>query len=334
MPVDYLLKRSGQLLLIIFLAVTINFAVPRMIPGDPIEAALSTQLAIAGAEGADIQAVVESYRARFGLDQPITTQYVNYWEDIVRGDLGVSLVSFPDPVVSKIAGALPWTLGLLTTSTLIAFVVGSLLGAVLAWPKAPRGLKAVVPPLMLIASVPFFLLAIVLIFLFAVVWNLFPAAGGFSSTAVLRMDMATTLDILHHAFLPAVAIVLGGVGFWALGMRGMMVSVLNEDYITFAEAKGLSPKRIFFWYGIRNALLPQMTAIGLALGFVLSGSVLVEAIFAYPGLGHQLFLAIVGKDFFVIQGIVLLLIISLGVALFVVDLIYPFVDPRVRYQRK
>ena len=334
MPLDYLLKRFGQLLLIIVLAVTINFAVPRMIPGDPIEAALSTQLAMAGAEGVDIQAVVESYRERFGLDAPIMTQYFNYWEDIFRGDLGVSLVSFPDPVLSKIMGALPWTLGLLTTSTIIAFIVGSLLGAILAWPKAPRGLKALVPPLMLIASIPFFLLAIVLIFLFAVVWNIFPAAGGFDSVAVLRMDLTTALDILHHAFLPAVSIVLGGVGFWALGMRGMMVTVLNEDYITFAEAKGLPPKRIFFWYGMRNALLPQMTAIGLALGFVLSGSVLVEAIFAYPGLGHQLFLAIVGKDFFVIQGIVLLLIVALGLALFLVDLIYPFVDPRVRYQRK
>lgn len=333
MPLDYLLKRFGQLLLILFIAVTLNFAIPRMIPGDPIEAALSTQLAMSGADGTDIQALADSYRAKFGLDQPVWRQYTNYWQDIARGDLGVSLVSFPDPVTDKIANALPWTLGLLSVATLIAFVMGSLLGAILAWPRAPKGLKAVVPPLMLLASIPFFLLAIVLIFVFAVVWNVFPPAGGFSSIAVLGWDWATVKDLVHHAFLPGVSIVLGGVGFWALGMRGMMVSVLNEDYITFADAKGLKPSRIFFWYGMRNAFLPQMTAIGLALGFVLSGSVLVEAIFAYPGLGNLLFLAIVGKDFFVIQGVVLLLIVSLGIALFLVDLVYPLVDPRIRYQR-
>lgn len=333
MSLGYLVRRTSQLVLIVFVAVTINFLIPRLIPGDPIESALSTKIAISGNVSVDVQQVAAAYRAKFGLDRPLWQQYLNYWADLFRLDLGVSLVDFPDPVSNKIRGALPWTLGLLLTSILIAFSLGSLLGALLAWPRAPRALQALVPPLMLLSSVPFFLLALILLSIFAVELRVLPPGGGFDPTLIPRFDLATALDILYHAILPALALVLGGVGFWALGMRAMMVSVLGEDYITFAEAKGLPPSRIFFWYGMRNALLPQVTSLAIALGSVLSGAVLVEAMFAYPGLGGLLFAAIAGKDYFVIQGIVVMLILSLAFALFVLDLIYPLVDPRIRYGR-
>jgi peptide/nickel transport system permease protein len=331
--IDYVLKRLLQLLLIVFLAVTINFLIPRLIPGDPIESALSTKIAISGNVSVDVQKVAEAYRAKFGLDRPLWQQYLSYWADILRLDLGVSLVDFPQPVISKIQGALPWTIGLLVTSILIAFGLGSLLGALLAWPRTPRALHFFVPPLMLLSSIPFFLLAILLVSIFSVELRLFPPGGGFDPTSIMRFDLGSALDILYHAILPSLSLVLGGVGFWALGMRAMMVSVLGEDFITFAEAKGLPPGRIFFWYGIRNALLPQITSLALALGSVLSGAVLVEAMFNYPGLGGLLFTAIAGKDYFVIQGIVLMLIISLALALFVVDMLYPIIDPRIRYSR-
>jgi len=181
-----------------------------------------------------------------------------------------------------------------------------------------------------VSSVPFYLLAIVLVYLFAVAWAFFPAAGGFDTVRIPRVDMGTVVDVLRHAFLPALAIVLGSVGLWALGMRGLMVSVLGEDYMTFAAAKGLAPRRIFVSYGLRNALLPQVTALALALGSVMSGAVLVEVIFNYPGLGTLLFRAIEGKDYFVIQGVVLMLIIALSLSLFVIDLLYPLLDPRIR----
>jgi peptide/nickel transport system permease protein len=160
----------------------------------------------------------------------------------------------------------------------------------------------------------------------------FPPGGGFDPVAVRGYNLATAIDIGYHALLPAISLVLGAAGFWALGMRSLMVSVLGEDYINFAEAKGLPAGRIFLWYGMRNALLPQVTSLAIALGSIVSGTVLVEAIFNYPGLGGLLYAAITNKDYFVIQGLVVILIFTLAVALFIVDVLYPLVDPRIRYR--
>jgi peptide/nickel transport system permease protein len=331
-PIAFIAKRTLQLLLIVFIAVSINFLIPRMIPGDPVESALRTKIAVSGSVSVDVEAVAAAYRAKFGIDKPLWMQYLNYWGSIFNRDLGVSLVDFPQPVAEKIESAVPWTLGLLLVATLFSFVLGSILGALIAWPRAPRMLHVLVPPFMLLSSVPFFLLAIVLVFTFSVLLPWFPPGGGFDPVSILRFDIPTALDIGYHAILPGLALVLGSVGFWALGMRAMLVSVLGEDFIVFADSKGLPPQRVFLWYGMRNALLPQITSLAIALGSILSGAVLVEAIFNYPGLGGILFTAISGKDYFVIQGIVLMLIFALALSLFVLDLIYPLVDPRIRYQ--
>ena len=333
MSISYIIQRTLQLLLIVFIAVTINFILPRLIPGDPIEAALATKIAVSGNVSVDVEKVAEVYRAKFGLDQPLWKQYLNYWRDLFRFDLGVSLVYFPETVISRIRSALPWTVSLLVVSTLIAFSLGSIFGALLAWPRTPAIFHALVSPLLLLSTIPFFLLGIILLSLFAVEWRLFPPGGGFSPTLILGRNVESALDILHHSMLPALSIVLGSVGAWAIGMRAMMVSVLGEDYVTFAEAKGLHPRRIFTWYGMRNALLPQVTQLALALGAVFGGTVLVEAMFSYPGIGTLLFAAIAGKDYFVIQGIVLMLILASAGALLIIDLIYPLLDPRIRYHR-
>jgi peptide/nickel transport system permease protein len=281
----------------------------------------------------DVQKVADAYRAKFGLDQPLWKQYINYWGDILRLDFGVSLVDFPEPVINQIRSALPWTIGLLSVSTVIAFLLGTFLGALLGWPRTPGSFHVLVSPLLLLSTIPYFLLGIILLWLFAVEWRILPAGGGFTPTRIPGRDLGTVLDILYHSILPGLSLVLGAVGAWAIGMRAMMVSVLGEDYVTFAEAKGLPPRRIFLWYGMRNALLPQVTLLALALGGVLGGAVLVEAMFSYPGIGTLLFSAIAGKDYFVIQGIVLMLILSLAAALFVIDLLYPLLDPRIRYHR-
>src|SRR5688572_14935698 len=328
--VTYLATRFGQLLLIVFVAVSVNFIVPRLLPGDPVTTALARLQASGGAQSFDIKAVADAYREKYGLDSDLITQYVNYWADLFRLDLGVSFSNFPQEVSTMIGYALPWSVGLLATATLIAFTVGSLLGARLAWPGAGRPIRSIVPFMMVLTSIPFYLLAIILIYFFAVVLRWLPPAGGVDTTRVMRLDWATTEDILRHALLPCLAIILGNIGFWALGMRSQMVSVLGDDYITFAEAKGLHPRRIFLWYGMRNALLPQVTALALSLGSVVSGAVLVEVIFNYPGLGNLLYVAIRGQDYFVIQGVVLMLIVALAVMLFLVELIYPLLDPRIR----
>lgn len=326
----YLLTRFGQFLLIIFVAVSVNFIIPRLLPGDPVQTALARLQTAGGAQNVDIQAVSAAYRAKYGLDAPMLEQYFNYWMDLFRLDLGVSFANFPEKVTNMIGNALPWSVGLLATATLIAFATGSLLGARLAWPGASRGIKTLVPLMMVLTSIPFYLLAIILVYFFAVVLRWFPPAGGVDTTRIMRLDWETTADIINHALLPCLAIVLGNIGFWALGMRSQMINVLGEDYITFAEAKGLPPRRIFVWYGMRNALLAQVTALALSLGHVVSGAILVEVIFNYPGLGSLLYVAIRGQDYFVIQGVVLMLIVSLAVLLFLVDLIYPLLDPRIR----
>ena len=331
MNIIYILQRTLQLLLIVFVAVTINFIIPRLIPGDPVETALATKIAVSGTVSVDVEKVAEAYRAKFGLDQPLWKQYLNYWNDLLHLELGVSLVNFPEPVISGIRSALPWTIGLLSVATLISFFLGSFFGALFAWPGTPTSFNVFVSVLMLLSTIPFFLLGIILLSILVVELGLFPPGGGYSPTRIIGFNLETALDILYHSFVPGLALVLGGIGAWALVMRAMMISVLGEDYVTFAEAKGLSSRRIFLWYGVRNALLPQMTLLALALGSVIGGTVLVEVIFSYPGIGTLLFSAIASKDYFVIQGIVFILIVTLALALFVIDLLYPLLDPRIRY---
>ncbi len=326
----YILRRLVQLVLVIFVAVSVNFLIPRLLPGDPVATLIARMQTAGGNQSIDIAAISASYYEKYGLDQPILSQYLNYWGDLFRLDLGVSFANFPEKVTNMILRALPWSVGLLSAATLFSFFVGSWLGARLAWPGAGRVIRTTVPALMVLAAIPFYLLAIILVYIFAVELRWFPPAGGVETTRIMRFEIPTLLDVLHHAVLPFSAIALGNIGFWALGMRSQTVSILGEDYITFAESKGLAPRRVFFWYGIRNAFLPQITALALSLGAVVSGAILVEVIFNYPGLGTLLYTAIRGQDYYVIQGVVLVLIVSLAVMLFVVDLIYPLLDPRIR----
>jgi peptide/nickel transport system permease protein len=329
----YALARFGMLVLVIVLAATINFVIPRLTPGDPIETKLGQLQATSGGN-IDVTQMIASYRERFGLDQPLWRQYLSYWGDLARFDLGYSLENFPDRVGPSIMAALPWTLGLVGISTLIAFTIGTVLGALVVWPRAPRAIAGLVPVFMVLSAIPYFLLGIVLVFTFAIVLNVFPAGGGAPFGSILRRDLQSLQAIVHHAALPALSIILASIGTWALSMRGMMIGVLGEDYITLAEAKGLPPRRIFLWYGLRTALLPQITTLALVLGTIMSGTILVEVLFSYPGLGLKLYHAIQSKDFFMIQGIVMLIVFTIAVTLFVLDLIYPLIDPRIGQARR
>jgi peptide/nickel transport system permease protein len=334
MRLDYVVRRFGILLLVIVLSVTLNFALPRLMPGDPVEQKLNQVVATSGGQVGDMSEMAAAYRAKFGLDQPVWRQYINYWFDLLHGDLGYSLDRFPERVSDTIGSALPWTLGLVGISTLVAFTIGTLLGGMLAWPRVPRGVRALIPPLMVLSAIPYFLLGLVLLFVFAIVLKIFPAGGGYPFGMVLHFDLPSIAAVLHHGFLPAISIILAGIGAWTLGMRGMMIGILGEDHIALAEAKGLPQKRIFMWYGMRNGLLPQITTLALVLSHVVAGAILVEVIFAYPGLGYKLFQAVGAKDYFVIQGIVLMIILAIAVTLFILDIVYPLIDPRISYDRR
>lgn len=322
------------MLLVVLLAVTINFLIPRLMPGDPVEQQLNQLAASSGGQMGDIQAMAAAYRAKFGLDQPILSQYLSYWQDVLRFDFGYSLAHYPERVSETILAGLPWTVGLLGFATLASFALGTTLGGLMAWPSAPRMVRLMSMPILIFSAVPFFLIGVILLFVFAIVFKLFPAGGGYPFSLVPAFNWETLSGVLHHAALPALSIILAETGAWAIAMRGMLVSVLGEDYITLAEAKGLTERRIFVWYGLRNALLPQLTNLALTLSHLVSGAILVEVVFAYPGIGYRLYLAIQAKDYFVIQGIVLLLSVSIAVTMFAMDLIYPLIDPRIARGRR
>lgn len=334
MYADYIIRRFGVMLLVVFLAVTINFALPRLMPGDPIESQLNQLLAQGAGSAGDIDAMVASYRERFGLDQPLIAQYFAYWGSLFQLDLGFSLANYPERVGAAISAGLPWTLGLLGFATIVSFAIGTMLGGLVAWPRASRLWRIPGTTAMILSSVPYFMAGMILLYVFAVILRWFPAGGGMPFGVQAGFDWATVKGIVWHGTLPALSIIIAETGAWAIGMRGMLISTLGEDHIALAEAKGLRSGRIFRRYGMRTAMLPQLTKLALTLGHIVSGAILVEVIFSYPGIGFRLYQAIQSKDYFVIQGIVLVLSVSLAVATFILDLIYPLIDPRISAQRR
>jgi len=331
--IDYLAKRFAVFLLIVWLAATLNFFLPRLSGQDPVRATLLQQAQLGGYVQAGLEAMVKEYERRFGLDRPLWVQYMAYLGDVCRFNFNYSISNYPRTVNEIIAEAIPWTVGLLGTTTVLSFTIGTLLGALLAWPGAPRWMRVLMPPLWALHAIPFFLLGLILMYVFAFRIQLLPMFGGYTAGAFPALTLAFVGDVLTHSILPALSIVLVATGGWALAMRGMMVTTQGEDYVTFAEAKGLTRFTVFLRYCVRNAILPQTTALALALGNILSGAVLVEVIFGYPGVGTILFHAIRENDHFLIQGIVFTVIVALGVATLLLDVIYPLLDPRISYRR-
>ena len=330
----YIVRRIALFFVVIWAAASINFFIPRMATGrDPIREKLGQLAATGGLRQEGVEAMVKAYQAKFGLDKPLYVQYLHFLADISRFDLGYSLANYPTRVGLMIGNAMPWTIGLLLVATLMGFSAGTLLGALAAWPRAPALFRRAVIPLMTLSAIPPYLLGLVVLYFLGLQFKLFPLSGGYSAGTLASFRLDFILDVLHHSTLPALAIVLQSMGFWALGMRGMMVSTVGEDYIALAQANGLRRPTIFLRYAVRNAFLPQYTALGLSLAFVVTGQVIVEVIFAYPGVGTLLFRAIQSSDYTVINGIVFITILSIGLVTLIMDFTYPLLDPRISHQR-
>ncbi|RIK45116.1 MAG: ABC transporter permease [Chloroflexi bacterium] len=329
----YIFRRLGMFVFTIWLGATLMFIIPRLAPGDPVTAMITRMTAQSGYVENAAQ-IIERWRARFGLDDPWYIQYGRYLGNVLTLDLGYSLASFPSRVDDMIARALPWTVGLLTVAVILSFIIGNTIGAILGWRRTPEWIKQLLPVSMVFTSIPYFMLGILLIYMFVFGLRLFPTpSGAFDSSLPRGFNWSFIGSVIHHGTLPALSVVLASMGFWALGMRGMMITNEGEDYMILADAKGLRPRRVFWLYGVRNSVLPQVTALALSLGGIVGGSTLVEYIFAYPGVGYLLYQGIVTNDYTLMQGIVFLLIVCTATAVLILDLLYPFIDPRITYER-
>lgn len=328
----YITQRLAILVATIVISMTIVFLLPRLVPGDPM-GAIMAKLSSLGA-GKASEALIKDYTARFGLDKPLWQQYFDFLFQLAQGNLGYSIASFPARVSDLIASSIPWTLGLLSVTTLSSWILGSVLGAVVGWRETNSPFVRAIVAIALVAyTTPYYILAIILLFAFAFFIPVFPLAGAFEVGARPEFTLAFALDVLRHAALPALSIVLVSLGWWFLSMRSLITSIKGEDYILWAQAKGLPPRRILWQYAFRNALLPQATGLALSLGYLVGGALVTEVIFGYPGIGWLIFNSIKGQDYPVIQGSVLLIILSVALTNFVLDMVYPLLDPRIRQEQ-
>jgi len=321
----YLLRRFGFYLLAAWASVTLAFVIPRLMPGDPAAAMF------ARFRGKLKPEAMEALRAAFGFTgTPTWEQYVGYLGHLLRGDLGISISQFPASVGSVIAGALVWTLFLCGLAVAISFTLGTLLGMVAAWRRG-RWFDSVMPPLLtFVGALPYFWLAMLALFVGGFTLGWFPMGHAYEDNLTPGLDGAFLASVARHAVLPAATIVVATVGAWMLGMRNSMMRTLGEDYVLLARAKGLSPARIMFRYAGRNALVPNVTGFGMELGFVLSGSLLTEIVFSYPGQGYLLIRAVQSLDYPLIQGLFLTVTLAVLGANAMVDVVYVWLDPRMR----
>ncbi|GAA4842189.1 ABC transporter permease [Luteimicrobium xylanilyticum] len=323
----FLLRRLGFYVLTAWAAVTLNFFIPRVMKGDPVQSLINRF------QGQIDQDAVHSLYVLFGLDkkQSLWQQYVDYWKEILHGNLGISFAFFPTPVSQVIKDSLPWTVALVGMATIIAVVLGTLIGTYLGWRRGTWA-DSILPVMTFFSSVPYFWLGLLFIALLAVTFPVFPASNAYTPGMTPSFSFAFLQSVVQHGFLPALTIVLSSVAGWILGMRNMMVTVGSEDYVTVAQAKGLPERRVMYGYAARNAVLPQVSSFALSLGFVVSGSLVMELVFSYPGIGAQLFAAIGAKDYPLMQGIFLVITVAVLLANILADVVYVFLDPRTRQE--
>ena len=327
----HLLRRTGFYLIALWAAVTFNFIIPRLMPGDPAEAyiaKLQTQQIT--------RAQIDAIRAEFGVNPnvPIWRQYFDYLNGILHGNLGIATSQFPTPVIDILRQSLPWTAGLVGVALILSFLIGTLVGMVIAWRRGSWYDTAIPPILTFLSAVPYFWMALGLIYVFGISLNWFPTDSGydvFSVTPGWSSDFISS--VVQHAILPVITLVIGSLAGWVLTMRNTMVTTLSEDYVLMAQAKGLPERDVMFHYAARNAILPSITSFSISLGLVVSGSLLTEIVFNYPGIGFALYKGVQSDDYALVEGCFLVIALAVLIANFLSDLVYTFLDPRVRQGR-
>jgi peptide/nickel transport system permease protein len=324
--VRFVLRRIGFFVVTLWAAVTLNFFIPRLMPGNPALAMMARY------KGHINPQAIHALEIAFGVNnhQSLLSSYFTYLGNIFRGRLGISLTFFPDPVTHDVKSALPWTLALVGVTTILAFVLGTLIGLVAAW-KRGGWLDGALPPIFVITSAfPYFFLALLAIWLFAIKLGWLPQSQGYDIKDNISLTWGFAGDALKHSVLPAMTILVTSIGAWILTMRNNTISVLAEDYVRMARAKGLSPWRVMWTYAGRNAILPNLTGFAMSLGFVVSGAILVEYVFNYPGVGWMFLQSVENQDYALMQGLFLMIVVTVLTAILAADAATAILDPRTR----
>jgi peptide/nickel transport system permease protein len=320
-------RRLGFYLATAIVAVSLDFLIPRIIPGNPVDAVLAKM------QGVTIsKATLAALEEQFGANTKASlwAQYLHYWGNVVHGNFGTSTSNGFEPVSTVIREALPWTLGLVGISTVISFVLGTLIGVLVAWRRG-SWLDSLLPVTTFFQAAPYFFIAFVALDLFSTKLGWLPSGGAHQNLDFPAMNWTYISDVLDHALLPGLTIVVASAAGWIIGMRNVMVTTMDEDYVLVAAAKGL-PRRRVVWYAARNAILPSVSGFSLAIGFIVSGALLTEIVFSYPGLGLLLVNAVSGTDYALLQGLFLIITLAVLAANLLADFVYVFLDPRTRQE--
>jgi peptide/nickel transport system permease protein len=325
----HILRRIVFYLVALWASVTLNFLIPHLSPGNPAAAMLGRM------RGKVSPDAIKALEIALGVNHaPLWQQYLQYLTNLIHGNLGISVTYMPTPVSEVLAQELPWTIILVGVSLLISFVIGTILGIVVVWRRGAL-MDAILSPLFtFLSAIPYFWLALVLLYYLGAELGWFPLHGGYDADdTTIGWNIDFILSAAWYAFLPALTIVIGSISGWMLGMRNAMITTLSEDYVLMAEAKGLPTWRVMSMYAARNAILPNVTQFALSLGFVVSGSILTEIVFSYPGIGYATLEAVQNLDYSLLQGIFLVISIAVLVANLMADVAYVILDPRVRSRR-
>lgn len=328
----FVLKRVLQLAAVVFVGISAAFFITHMSPISPVETIIGRVAGQSSFSPEAIQALRETLTGLFGTDLPLHQKYFNFWSRFIMGDLGPSLLAFPAPAMQLVMLALPWTVGLLVTSIIVYWIIGNMLGGLAGYYQNNRFLKVFGIIAMGVQPIPYYIVAFLLVILFGYVWPVLPISGGFSMNVRPGLTLEFILSVLHHSILPATSLVIVGLGISFLGMRALVSNIVTEDYVTYAELAGVRSERVVFSYVIRNAMVPQLTGLAMALGGVFSGTIITEQVFGYPGLGSLLVRAVHSGDTTLVLAVSSMAVIAVASAIFIIDLLHPLLDPRVRVQ--
>jgi peptide/nickel transport system permease protein len=326
----YLLKRLAQFVVVVFVGINLTYVITHATPIDPVEQTISAATSFGQTSPEAIALMRESLQELYGTGGGAIEQYVVFWKRIAVGDFGPSLSAFPTPVSELIGRALPWTIGLLLVSTALSWILGNILGGLAGYYRQNRVLKLAGVIAMGLHPIPYYIVAFMLLMIFGFLWPVLPITGGHGEGVERGLNLPFVLSVINHAILPALSLILVGIGGWFMGMRSLVSNVVTEDYTTYAELAGVKRSKILRAYVMRNAFAPQITGLAMSLGAIFNGAIITEEVFGYPGIGSLLVDAVHAGDYSLVIGVTSISIIAVSGAVLLLDLLYPLIDPRAQ----